>query len=88
MAQKASIRDTFGAVGGGSVTPHDSNAQPACEGVRALNIQNTGTVVVEYDKDSANPVTLYVAGGIAFPCGNITRIKATGTTASVVTVLY
>jgi hypothetical protein len=78
------ITDTSTGKGGAAITPHASNAQPGVEGARALNIETSGTVTVEYGDGVG--FLLWVAGGIAFPCGGITRISAS--TAATVNVIY
>jgi len=78
------ITDSSTGRGGAVITPHASNAQPGISGARGINIGTTGTVTVQYG-DGVDFV-LYVAGGIVFPVGGISRISAS--TEATVNVIY
>lgn len=63
-----------------AITPHDTNALPGGQPVRAIRANTAGNVVLRA-RDSAADVTIAMAAGEVL-VALITHIRATGTTAS------
>lgn len=78
-----SYREVFTATGCERITPANDGS---LTGVRAINVATSGTVYVDCNDGTSNE-PVYIAAGGAFPIA-ATRVYATGTTATGITVLY
>ena len=78
----ASYTDVASARGGVAVTPSDSDTLPA---TRALLVGVGGTVTVDFAKQGTNLPLILAAGIHAI---QVTRVYATGTTATDMVALY